>query len=568
MSGTHPALSGFLASYLQVGDTTRYLVPGKRVTIGKCKTSDIVIDGPGVQFKHARISLHENGQLYIKPMGGAAVRIGLERIVRPHTATPGETLGIGLHLVETGVPEHPSYVHAVMLGHELQRKLGSFARFSPWLLISLLINALFALLLLFLNTQQPETPAEATMAVGQLTTPYDGEDLAQEIIDDMPREDLSEAPPLEDFDIKDQAEDEPMSDLVAGVGDADDTLLASSILAGTNIGDGKSKHGAPLKGLNGNFKKTVTQYRERGLEIALLFDSTGSMGGTLAEAKRSLRGILEELQELVPGTRVALITYRDNDANYVTRNTRLGTDHFEALAFLSSVQAAEGGDFPEAVDAAMDIALRMHWQPRSYKAIVVVGDAPPHQGKGSKRAIRLARSFRRKGGKVHFLLARQAEETIHAMLPIVKAGGGRILELQEPAELARTILTLTFGDSASRDLKKRLADRSRTGARAPRAGRGARTLPPVQTLAQNLRRRHPDPDVVEAWASAPPARLADMARGLRSVRLSREGTQAAHYIVNTVVGRYPYLPLTQPELGKKAARGLPKDIQRVVDSVH
>ena len=104
------------------------------------------------------------------------------------------------------------------------------------------------------------------------------------------------------------------------------------------------------------------------------------MGTTLHEAKRSLRGILEELQALVPGTRIALITYRDTDSNYVTRHTRLGTDHFEALAFLSSVQAGEGGDVPEAVDSAMDIASRMRWRSRSYKAMVIVGDAPRDRG--------------------------------------------------------------------------------------------------------------------------------------------------------------------------------------------
>lgn len=53
-----PAASGHVAAaYLDAGAGPVYLVPGHRLTLGTAKSCDIVLDGPGIAAKHARVYL-------------------------------------------------------------------------------------------------------------------------------------------------------------------------------------------------------------------------------------------------------------------------------------------------------------------------------------------------------------------------------------------------------------------------------------------------------------------------------------------------------------------------------
>ena len=121
---------------------------------------------------------------------------------------------------------------------------------------------------------------------------------------------------------------------------------------------------------------------EKGHPVDIVFaiDTTGSMGGLLDGAKRTVWSIANQVRQIDPNAnlRVGLVAYRDLGDDYVTKDFAL-TDDLDAMySELTSFQPAGGGDVPEDVDAALNDAVhKMKWRTGAKKMIFLVGDAPP-----------------------------------------------------------------------------------------------------------------------------------------------------------------------------------------------
>lgn len=115
------------------------------------------------------------------------------------------------------------------------------------------------------------------------------------------------------------------------------------------------------------------------LEIGFVLDTTGSMGDELSYLKIEMRSIAQTIAQEFPGVeqRYALVAYRDQGDAYIVRH-----HDFEPLdAFvehLGAQSAGGGGDFPEAMDVAMEAAARLDWSPSAAQLTFLVADAPPH----------------------------------------------------------------------------------------------------------------------------------------------------------------------------------------------
>ncbi len=116
------------------------------------------------------------------------------------------------------------------------------------------------------------------------------------------------------------------------------------------------------------------------VDVVFAVDTTGSMGGLLEGAKRTVWSIATHIRKTDPEAdlRIGLVAYRDIGDDYVTRDLALTGDLDAVFAELSSYQAAGGGDTPEDVDAALDDTLhKMRWRDDAKKLVFLVGDAPP-----------------------------------------------------------------------------------------------------------------------------------------------------------------------------------------------
>ena len=116
------------------------------------------------------------------------------------------------------------------------------------------------------------------------------------------------------------------------------------------------------------------------LDLALVVDTTGSMGDEMAYLQAELDEIVARLKREAGNVdlRIGLIVYRDTGDDYVVRATPLTSNIDGLRAVLARQEAAGGGDTPEAVDQAVDAAERLQWRPGAAKAMLLVADAPPH----------------------------------------------------------------------------------------------------------------------------------------------------------------------------------------------
>ena len=126
----------------------------------------------------------------------------------------------------------------------------------------------------------------------------------------------------------------------------------------------------------------IAQQRPR-VDLVFVLDTTGSMGGLIEAAKDKIWSIATTMARAQPAPeiRIGLVAYRDRGDQYVTRVFDLTTDLDSMYAHLMEFKADGGGDGPEAVNQALqDAVAPMSWntQASTYKAVFLVGDAPPH----------------------------------------------------------------------------------------------------------------------------------------------------------------------------------------------
>lgn len=172
----------------------------------------------------------------------------------------------------------------------------------------------------------------------------------------------------------------------------------------------------------------------RAIDIVFAVDTTGSMGGLLDGAKRTVWSIANQVRDIDPNAdlRVGLVAYRDIGDEYVTKPFAL-TDDLDAMyAELSSYVAMGGGDVPENVDAALyDAVHKMKWRSGAKKMIFLVGDAPPaSRGEVPKYEL-TALAAAKHQIKINTIRCGQDGETAQAWQQIASLGHGQFSTIQQ-----------------------------------------------------------------------------------------------------------------------------------------
>lgn len=126
----------------------------------------------------------------------------------------------------------------------------------------------------------------------------------------------------------------------------------------------------------------VAERHVQRLDLALVVDCTGSMGDELDYLKAEIDGIAASVHRMFPEVdqRYALVAYRDQGDQYVTRVFDF-TGSLEGFrSTLSQQDANGGGDYPEAVHLALAEANKLSWRSETTaRVLFLVGDAPPHE---------------------------------------------------------------------------------------------------------------------------------------------------------------------------------------------
>lgn len=114
------------------------------------------------------------------------------------------------------------------------------------------------------------------------------------------------------------------------------------------------------------------------VDLMFTIDTTGSMGDELQYIKEELKDVVSRVDSNV---RISCNYYRDHNDAYVVKPFDFSTDVEVVQGQISKQYAAGGGDYPEAVDEAVDDAVNAHdWSPSARARILfLVLDAPPHE---------------------------------------------------------------------------------------------------------------------------------------------------------------------------------------------
>ncbi|HTM23286.1 MAG TPA: carboxypeptidase regulatory-like domain-containing protein [Kofleriaceae bacterium] len=155
----------------------------------------------------------------------------------------------------------------------------------------------------------------------------------------------------------------------------------------------------------------------RALDLAFAIDVTGSMGDEMTYLQSELLDVIARIRAAVPGVsiRVGAVAYRDRGDTVPLACRDLDGDVDAFMAWLATLRADGGGDYPEDVEAAMAAAMgQLTWREGNVdRVLVLLGDAPPQRYQDAAyRMVDGARAARARGIRILPVAASGADRSV------------------------------------------------------------------------------------------------------------------------------------------------------------
>ncbi len=119
------------------------------------------------------------------------------------------------------------------------------------------------------------------------------------------------------------------------------------------------------------------------VDLMWVVDATGSMGDEINYLKVELNDVIQQVKANNKDLEINMgsVFYRDEGDAYLTRETSFSSNIDKTIEFIKEQRADGGGDTPEAVEAALEVAIeKMKWSKNARaRVLFLVLDAPPHQ---------------------------------------------------------------------------------------------------------------------------------------------------------------------------------------------
>jgi hypothetical protein len=139
-------------------------------------------------------------------------------------------------------------------------------------------------------------------------------------------------------------------------------------------------------------------------DINFVIDATGSMGDEIRYLQAELVDVIKQIQTKREKLKINMgsVFFRDHGDDYVTKKSDFSTNISKSIKFINEQKEAGGGDYPEAVDEALEVALNMNWSNKARSRILfLVLDAPAHHGqKNLDRINKAIRTAAKKGVRI------------------------------------------------------------------------------------------------------------------------------------------------------------------------
>lgn len=175
----------------------------------------------------------------------------------------------------------------------------------------------------------------------------------------------------------------------------------------------------------------------RDIEVVFVLDTTGSMGGLLEGAKNKIWHIANEIQNSQDNVnlKVGLVAYRDRGDNYVTKHFPITSDIHSIYADLIEFQAGGGGDSPEAVNQALNEAIKQQpWNDshQTLRLVFLVGDAPPQMNyQDDVKYMQTVKLAKQKDIIINTILAGNDQKTKKIWQEIAQNANGAFSQIEQ-----------------------------------------------------------------------------------------------------------------------------------------
>ena len=117
-------------------------------------------------------------------------------------------------------------------------------------------------------------------------------------------------------------------------------------------------------------------------DIVFMADTTGSMGGSIANVRNNANSILTQIQSAQPTAQFAVAEYKDDEPTSAFPyrvDTQLTGNAADVVTGINAWSASGGDDEPEAwIGALGRIPSTISFRPDSTRVLVMFGDAPSH----------------------------------------------------------------------------------------------------------------------------------------------------------------------------------------------
>lgn len=117
------------------------------------------------------------------------------------------------------------------------------------------------------------------------------------------------------------------------------------------------------------------------IQVAISFDTTGSMAKALAEVRKRISEMIRRLKTDIPGVNLSVIAHGDycDEDIYVTKHLDFSDDDDRLVDFVNNVQDTHGGDAPECYELVLRLVrTKLTWKRKAQKILIVIGDSYPH----------------------------------------------------------------------------------------------------------------------------------------------------------------------------------------------
>ena len=118
------------------------------------------------------------------------------------------------------------------------------------------------------------------------------------------------------------------------------------------------------------------------LQVVLMFDITVSMFPYFDEVRKKLQEIILSIKKEITRSQFAVFAYRnhgDEEYDQIYYASPLTAHPEEVFRFIQGIKRGGGGtDALTCLEDCFREANQLSWDPKSKKAVVVIGDMPPH----------------------------------------------------------------------------------------------------------------------------------------------------------------------------------------------